>query len=467
MGSMLKKISGGSKVVNIFSSFGREQMNRDHPSFDDLSTEKREKALKFSREYAGFLNVHRTPWEVVRGVEEILDSSDKNGWTLLKTLDSTAFALINPGERSVRDGITVIYTHTDSPCLRTKVNPNGFNWDPEGTFLNTGYELEVFAHGGISSYQWTGRQIELIGWTVKKGKRRDLNRILTYSPDISPHTDQRSEEGTLFRDAHKEEDINLITGERNEKDFLKKLGLSDQSDFSKSVILGVPTDQCMQLGKDYLTGYGHDDKSCVYASVIAALNTRPAYPSIVIGFDKEEIGSDGPGGANGKFFELAFNELLYKQSFGKKNSLDERTRLGMYRRSLAIDGDVDVGANSREIERIDQRNVAKFGFGTIIYASDSTSTSDQLSPRVVEYVHNAIRGVVQQTIGSPLPADKAHHIGTMNEFMVRRGFPTINIGVPIGSMHAPTELVNIGDLYQTYLAYSKILSCEKNRLFDI
>ena len=58
-------------------------------------------------------------------------------------------------------------------------------------------------------------------------------------------------------------------------------------------------------------GYGHDDRSCAYPSLIAQLDTHEVErTAVTVLADKEEIGSRGATGMTSRFFENTIAEIL-------------------------------------------------------------------------------------------------------------------------------------------------------------
>ncbi|MEK6927387.1 MAG: hypothetical protein AABX11_03060 [Nanoarchaeota archaeon] len=465
------KYRRGLTTADPLNGIDKSQLVREHPAYDHLSKQGKISCDKFANNYLKFLDDVRIAPDVVENIRrEFLKQSPTNPErTMYTNQDGTAFALFSPGQATINSGMTIIYTHTDSPCLRAKVNPEFLEWDPNNKELHTGLEIKVMGYGGINNHQWVGTNLELQGWTVVDSKRIKLPKLKVYSPEVCAHTDKRAARDVSFREAHLQEELNLVTGFRDKNSFIKRLGLRTKEDFGRSAIYFTPTVKSEEIGNYYLTGYGHDDRVVVYAAVQSFFKSNPYHALLVLGFDKEECGSDGPGGANGMFFERVLNNILLKEGIaGRLEDITQAKKLEIFGKSLAIDGDVDVGATSKEIDLIDVHNSPRLGFGTFIYGGDGTFTADQISPYVVDYVYSSLKGrrILSQTVGVVLPADEASHTETMNGFFVRRGIPTINIGVPAGSLHSPTEIVHKGDLYETYRAYKAIIENSKTRRLE-
>ena len=87
----------------------------------------------------------------------------------------------------------------------------------------------------------------------------------------------------------------------------------EEEDFISAEIEIVPAGPARDYGLDrsMVAGYGHDDRSCAYTSLMALLDTKEVKKTACcILVDKEEIGSVGATGAQSLFFENAIAKLL-------------------------------------------------------------------------------------------------------------------------------------------------------------
>lgn len=455
----MKKNKNQLKIPNIYQGIDISQLTRPNPTTDKLKDSQIRKITKFSDEYMKFLDNVKIAPDVVKSIYETCVEKNLDIRNYYSNEDKTAFALVKRGKRPLREGMRLLYAHTDSPCLRAKVNAPLLEWDPEEQPLHTGVEIDTFSYGGINPHQWTGKSLKLKGWAIINGKRKEIN-LPVYSPEICAHTDTRGEQRIEFKEAHTEESIDLITGYKNVKSLLNKLRFKGKEDFARARLFIVPDSKSRRIGPHYIVGYGHDNKSGIFTSVEAFLESNPEYTSMIFGFDKEEAGSKGPGGAQSKFFDRVFNTVLLKQGVIKSlEDLTEALRLDIFSKSIAINADVDVGATNREVDNVDSYSVAKLGYGTFINCVDGFSDGDQISPALIDKIMNLFKGkdIVFQPIGSSLPADRAHYETTMNCFFSDRGIPTINIGVATGCLHSPEEIIHEGDLFNAFKAYKEIL----------
>lgn len=461
---MIAKNAEGLRIANIRSAIHPSQLTRAIPVLENNNKRRNQMIESFGRNYAKFIDSVRTSDEVVDYVEKMWDRrglTEEEGF-FYKNREGTAFAMIRYGENPVENGVKILFSHCDSPCLKLKSKPLLLEWDPDLQPLHTGLELDTFAYGGVIPHQWTGRTLEVRGYMMKEGVKKKI-RFPVYSPEICQHTDDRRETGVSFSEAHLEEKIDLITGNKSAKEFLERRGLKEEHNFSRSALFVYPIVRANFLENGYLSGYGHDARTGIYSSVRALIDIKkPAHTSITIGFDKEEIGSLGEGGANGKFFDAILGETLI--GCKKVKSLEEITggmKDSLLSKSTAIDTDIEMAATHLDEDptRIDRRNIPLFGYGCFVSTADGIFEGDQTSPSVVDYVMNVFknRNIQFQPCGSPLVSDNAMGFASFNKYLSERGIDTINVGVPTGSTHSPEELINIGDLYCAYEANRAIL----------
>lgn len=464
---MVRKNKSGFRIANPRTGIDKSQLTRPIPTLDGISKANRKRIDLFSEKYAGFLDNVRIAPEVVSQVREIFEQKGGIEDKFVTNDDETAFAIVRPGKRPISEGVRIIYSHTDSCCLKVKPNPARLNWDPDQQLLHTGVELDTIAYGGPLPHQWSGRSLEVRGWAIINGEKKEI-RFPVYSSETSQHTDTRLEEEVEFLEAHLHESLDLVTGCKNVGELLSLLCLKGEEDFARARLFAVPEVKTKILSNGFVSGYGHDDRSCVYASVRSLLDSKaiPRYTTMIFGFDKEEVGSAGSGGANGRFFETVFHDILLDSGeIDGLENITEAYKLQIAVNSFAIAADTNPAATDKDAEddRVDIWNIPKLGYGPFFNSSDGLFEGDQVSPMLIDRGMTILgsHDVVFQLTGSALVADKVNDAPSMGSFFMDRGYPTLNIGVPTGSCHSIEELIHSGDLYHTYRAYKAIIAGPK------
>ncbi|MBU2589499.1 MAG: hypothetical protein KKA65_03010 [Nanoarchaeota archaeon] len=436
------------------------QLKRDAPCTKNISKKTRYSIDSLIDRYMKFLDKARINNEVNKEIMDLAKeknffNKDKN--FKVENLDQTAFALVKIGRKPIEEGIRIIYAHNDVPCLQIKPVPIRMQWDPDLQPLHLGVEMSVMPYGGAVHYQWFARDCELRGWIVKNGRRRKL-KLDVYIPDISTHVDYRGSDEV--DQAFSWENIRVIDGSDGEKSLLEFLKFESRIDFSRSKLYIVPKTQTTKIKGDYIAGYGHDDRCCAFTAVDAFLSARALYTTMVIGFDKEEIGSDGDGGAKGNFFEQILGRTIAKA----RNISLEKVTWGLVQKTIqnsyALSADVDVGASSFEAENngnLDLKSMGKLGHGALICAYDGAWESNQISATYMDKILTMMNKqrvkIRYQVTGNPHDADNGEGSGSHAEYFTNRGIPTINLGLPVSGLHSHSELIHGGDLYWMKEAY--------------
>jgi aspartyl aminopeptidase len=455
MPGRLRKNAGGYRIEDPLDYILPEQLYRRIPVIEGESGATLAKIDSFAKSYSAFLDKVRTQFEVVDRVRNTVVANnlylkEKDRW--YETRGGGAFAIARRGEGSLENGINILFAHTDSPCLRLKTNSPRVEWGPDTQPLHLGVELDVLEHGGIIPHQWPGRSYEVRGHVYKDGKKVQL-KFPVYVPDTAAHTDLRGAEETSFADAHKIEDLDALPGFRSVKEMLKKLKLSSPADLNIGELYVVPTTKSVFLANGYHVSWGHDSRAGIYSTVRALLDERRTLPktTIVYGFDKEETGSKGEGGAQSRFFEQVLFDVCQNYSGKVPNALEMEK---MMENSLGINADVDIGASNLEddVSRIDQKNIAKLGYGPFLLAGGSGWDTDQVQPEVLSAVTQVFKkaNLPFQIISNAMTADNGA-IPTFSEFLERRGLPCIAFGVPVAATHSVEEIIHSGDQYYSYL----------------
>jgi aspartyl aminopeptidase len=199
-----------------------------------------------------------------------------------------------------------------------------------------------------------------------------------------------------------------------------------------------------------MTAYGHDDRSCAFASLRALLDVGAGAPggipdrtAVCVLADKEEIGSDGVSGMQSQ----AFEHFIYALTGGLNFVA------ACFENSFCLSADVCNGFDPNFPEVSEKNNSAKINHGMGIMkftGHGGKSGSSDASAEVVAEIRRifAEKGVAWQM--TELGKVDQGGGGTVAKYMANRGIATIDAGVPVLSMHAPWEIASKIDCYMTY-----------------
>lgn len=436
--------------------------------------------FSFAEDYKSFLNKSKTEREACQTAVQIAKNNGFKEFRFgdkLKVGDKRFFVnrdksvvVFKIGKNNLEDkGIKILGAHIDSPRIDLKQNPV---YEQDGFCL-----FKTHYYGGIKKYQWTTIPLALHGVVVlKDGKRvyvsvgEDENDPIFYITDLLPHlgAKQMALNGENIITG---EQLNVIVGGMpfNDDKVLNKIKLNIlkilndkygicEEDFLSSELSVVPAFKAKDIGLDrvFIGAYGHDDKSCAYPALMATINSKSDDTIMALLVDKEEVGSEGNTGMKSKVYEDLIDEIAI--SF---NCNIRKVRANSRCLSADVTSCYDpTFANSFDATIFEKSNSAIISCGACINkftGARGKSGANDASCELVGEIRKAFLkdNVVWQT--AELGAVDIGGGGTIAKFVASLNIDTIDIGVPVISMHAPYELISKGDLYSTYKAFSAFL----------
>ena len=435
--------------------------------------------MDFAEGYKAFISAAKSERLAVKEAEKLLKANGFKNIDDVKTLkkgDRVYFvnkkknvAAFIIGKEPLENGLRILGAHIDSPRLDLKEHPI---YEAKGFALG-----DTHYYGGIKKYQWATIPLSLVGVVCKKdGSIIDINigdnpndpvvgvtdLLIHLSADQLAKTAAKVIEGENL-------DITLGSMPIDEKDkepvkanvlkLLKDKYDIEEEDLVSAEIEIVPSGPARDYGLDrsMIAGYGHDDRSCAYTSLLALLDTKKVdYTACCILVDKEEIGSVGATGAQSLFFENTIAKLA--ALLGSNNPLwSARVAL---ENSKMLSSDVSAGYDPLYGYVSDMKNVAYLGEGLVFNkytGSRGKSGSNDSMPEYYAFIRktmdeakvnwqNAELGKVDQGGGGTI----AYILGNYNMLVIDAGIPVLN-------MHAPMEIVSKVDVYEAYLGYKAFL----------
>ncbi|MCD7712482.1 MAG: aminopeptidase, partial [Firmicutes bacterium] len=228
-----------------------------------------------------------------------------------------------------------------------------------------------------------------------------------------------------------------------------KYGVTED-DLVSSELCVVPAGKTRDIGLDraMIGGYGHDDRVCSYPILMATAEAENPEKTVMCIFaDKEEIGSEGNTGMQSSNLTDVISEI--SKCLGANETL---VRI----HSLCLSADVAAGHDPLYAEVYERMNSALCGYGVTLVkftGSRGKSGSNDASAETVYKVRRIFddAGVVWQT--AELGKVDQGGGGTVAMYISKENIDTIDLGVPVLSMHAPFEIISKVDLYEAYLAH--------------
>ena len=221
-----------------------------------------------------------------------------------------------------------------------------------------------------------------------------------------------------------------------------------EDDFISAELSALPALEARDVGFDraLIGGYGQDDRSCAYPAKEALFDVQNENTSMCILVDKEEIGSEGNTGMKCKVYEDLIDEIC--SALGT-NSRQVRGR------SICLSADVTACYDPNFPNVFEKRNSAMLSCGACINkftgAGGKSGSSDASAETVgrIRQIFDRDKVIWQSAELGKVDIGGG---GTVAKFISQLNIDTLDIGVPVISMHSPYELISKADLYSMYQA---------------
>lgn len=425
----------------------------------------------YCEDYKAFLNKAKTEREAVITAIEMAEkagfvpfdpaASLKAGDKVYLNNRGKALLLAVIGTRPITDGVTIAAAHIDAPRLDLKPNP--LYEDSELAYFDTHY------YGGIKKYQWTavplalhGVIIRADGTSVAVNIGEDDNDPIFTVTDLLPHlgTEQMKRPAP---EVVRGEDLNLLIGSRpfrhgEESDSVKlnilnilyeKYGIIE-TDFLSAELEAVPAFKAKDLGFDrsMIASYAHDDRVCAYPALTSILECGvPSHTAVTILADKEEIGSEGNTGMQSAYLRYFIDDLA--AAFGAKGHR-------VLSKSICLSADVNAAFDPIYPDVMVRSNAALINYGVCITKYTGARGKSGTSDASAEFM-GTIRRLMDANdvlwqVGELGKVD-AGGGGTVAMYIANLDVDTVDIGVPVLSMHAPLEVVSKIDVHMAHKAF--------------
>lgn len=437
---------------------------------ETMSEEELAAAWQFCEGYKAFLDAAKTEREAVTAAVTMLEAAGYTSFDRTHTykagdkiyLNNRGKALIacTLGRRPIADGVRIGVAHIDSPRLDLKPRP--LFEEGEQCFLKTHY------YGGIKKYQWTAIPLALHGEVV----RRDGSSLTVTIgeeegdpvfcvTDLLPHLAAEQMKKPMSEGIEGEK-LNILIGSACLRDdtgaekvkiaiaklLFEKYGIREE-DFLSAELCAVPAFKARDLGLDrsMIGAYGHDDRVCAYPILMAEIDEKsPEFTSVTILADKEETGSDGPTGMASFFLKDFVEDLAQMQGCEVRHVLAN---------SRCFSADVNAAFDPAYGEAFERRNASYINYGVVVTKYTGARGKSGTNDATAEMMGFARRLLdaegVRWQIGELGKVDHGGG-GTVAMYVSQHNVDTVDLGVPVLSMHAPFEVVSKLDVYMTYKA---------------
>lgn len=355
--------------------------------------------------------------------------------------DGAIIAWVAPEQASPTTPFRILGAHTDSPGFKLKPKPTtgSHGW------LQAGVEV----YGGPLLNSWLDRELELAGRLVTADGREVLVRTGPFLriPQLAIHLDRDANNGlTLDRQRHTQPVYGV--GDRSEADLLGHLaglvGLSGDEVVGYD-ILTADTAAPARFGlDDALFAAGRmDNLTSVFAGLHALLGAahEPSadHVSVLAAFDHEELGSETRSGASGPFLDDILTRV------GATLGATTSQRLQAYAASWCLSADAGHSVHPNFPEKHDPANQPVAGRGPLLKINANQRYATDAHGAALWARSCAAAGVPYQEFVSNNTVPCGSTIGPLTA--TRLGIRTVDVGVPLLSMHSARELAHVDDLH--------------------
>lgn len=406
-------------------------------------------------DFLHFLHNSPTSWHAVRELgnrfasQDFLPLQEEEPWKLslggkyFVERDGSLCAFVLPKKKLTQS--IILASHTDSPALKIKPQPE--------TPKKNGIYLSTEIYGGPLLYSWLGKDLAIAGKIVYTTKEDTIEESLVHIddapliiPELAIHLNREVNEKGLI--LNKQEHLcalaTLTEDEEKQKNYLEAL-LRKHVYFNQLLAFDlflIPMDLPRRLGMqgEMIASYRLDNLCSAHASARALLSAEESDNTLQMALfcDHEEIGS--PSRQSPPSFLSDITKRIHL-ALGYK----EEEILQNKKRSFCASIDVSHAFHGSYADKYDANHTALLGKGVTLksnagqrYANDALSLSyvmnlcDKNSLPYQLYVNRS-----DLSGGSTLGPLIAEHIGIR----------TLDIGVPLLSMHSSREVASVQDHY--------------------
>lgn len=393
--------------------------------------------------------------EVARRLQQAgfarLDETDawptQAGGRFVVVRDGAAIGWVVPSDATATTPVHVLGAHTDSPGLKLKPKPT--------TGSHGWLQAAVEVYGGPLLNSWLDRELRLAGRLALADGRVVLAATgpLLRLPQLAIHLDRSANEG-LALDKQTGTQPVWGLGDAASADILGELAAAagvDASEIRGYDAVVADAARGAVFGKDdaFFASGRLDDLASVHAGVVALIEASEAMADgslslskripVLAAFDHEELGSASRSGAAGPFLEDVLVRLY--ASFGA-DAIHQRRALAA---SWHLSSDVGHSVHPNFAHKHDPVVQPLLGSGPILkinanqrYATDAVGAAAWAG-----WCESAGVGYQEFVSNNAVPCGST--IGPITA--TRLGIRTVDIGIPILSMHSARELAGVSDLH--------------------
>lgn len=375
---------------------------------------------------------------------------ETDAWTVragergLVVRDGAVIAWAVPADATADSGFHIFGAHSDSPALKLKPQPT----TGRAGWLQAGVEI----YGGPLLNSWLDRELRLAGRLVLEDGTAVLAATgpLLRLPQLAIHLDREANDHLSL---HKQSQTQPVwgLGAPASADLLGELAAAAGVDAGRIRGYDVVTADAARgavFGKDdaFFASGRLDDLASVHAGLVALERFAGDGDRIAVlaVFDHEEVGSATRSGASGPFLADVLERI--QDGLGATREEQLRALAG----SWCVSSDVGHSVHPNYIDKHDPVVQPLLGSGPILKINANQRYATDGVGAAAWHAWCAAAGVRSQEFVSNNAVPCGSTIGPLTA--TRLGVRTVDVGIPILSMHSARELAGTADL----LALSRV-----------
>ena len=336
-------------------------------------------------------------------------------------------------------GFAGILTHSDSPCLKIKRNPE---------LKSNGYtKLNVEPYGGAIYYSWLDKPLSISGVAMVGDEKMifdscesqqvvipsqaiHINREVNTANKLNAQLDLCPIFSLAFKDEEKrfEEYIKQAFNAEGKTVYAMDLCLYNPEPVKTVCLAGS---DCQTL----IMGPRLDNLASVYAAFQAFINSDEPekLAQVFVAFNSEEIGSMTHEGADGRFLSSVLERLCIVYGVDK---------YAAFAKSIMLSVDAAHAIHPNAPEKSDPSNVVKMGNGVVIKHNDNYA-NDFCLEAILRCLCES-QSIKCQDFYSRSDMRCGSTLGNIS--MRYHGIRTLDIGIPMLAMHSAVETISADDI---------------------
>ena len=351
--------------------------------------------------------------------------------------DGAVVAWVQPDGAGPTTPFRILGAHTDSPGFKLKPKPTigAHGW------LQAGVEI----YGGPLLNSWLDRELELAGRLTTIDGTEHLVRTGPFCriPQLAIHLDRDANSG-LILDRQRHLTPVFGVGETSQADLVGHLaglaGLAGEEVAGYDILTADTANPArFGLGRELFAAGRMDNLSSVHAGLVALIGAQvPADQILVLAaFDHEELGSETRTGASGPLL----GDILTRIGTGLGGSVSDRLRA--YAGSWCVSADAGHSVHPNYPEKHDPANMVVAGGGPLLKINAGQRYATDAAGAALWARSCAQAGVAYQEFVSNNTVPCGSTIGPLTA--TRLGIRTVDVGIPLLSMHSARELCHVND----------------------